>query len=151
MTTTPAPDKAPSSPLKIDGLEVIEVEFAETPLSTPNRPVHFKQIVKILLEDGSVTFGCVWPDCGFTRKTAIAVRPHLKVHKSAPDALDVTTLPVGELLELAKSAQKLRTDLDRATRERDRLAKSLHDEWKPRALAAERQLNSIQRALAPVR
>ncbi|MFJ3182383.1 hypothetical protein ACIPJN_28905 [Streptomyces sp. NPDC086796] len=151
MTTMLAPDEAPPSRIKVNDLEVIEVEFAETPLSTPNRPVRFKQIVKILLEDGSVTYGCAWAGCGFTGKTAISVRPHLKVHKSAPDALDVTTLPVGELLELAKSAQTLRTDLERTTRERDRLDKSLHEEWKPRALAAERQLNSIQRALAPVR
>ncbi|WP_432156052.1 hypothetical protein [Streptomyces sp. bgisy153] len=148
MTTALAPDKTSSSPFKVNGLEVIEVEFAETPLSTPKKPVYFKQIVKILLEDGSVTYGCAWAGCGFTRDTAIAVRPHLKAHK--PDAPDVSKLTVGELLELAESAQTLRTDLERTTRERDRLAKSLHDEWKPRALAAERRLNSIQRALAPV-
>lgn len=146
-----APAEAPPSRVKVNDLEVIEVEFAETPLSTPDRPVRFKQIVKILLEDGSVTYGCAWAGCGFTGKTAISVRPHLKAHKSAPDALDVTTLPVGEVLELARSAQTLRTDLERTARERDRLDKSLREEWKPRALAAEKQLNSIQRALAPVR
>ncbi|MFE1190159.1 hypothetical protein [[Kitasatospora] papulosa] len=151
MTTMLAPEEAPPSRIKVNGLEVIEVEFAETPLSTPDRPVRFKQIVKILLEDGSVTYGCAWAGCGFTGKTAITVRPHLRVHKSASETLDVTTLPVGEVLELAKSAQTLRTDLERVTRERDRLEKSLREEWKPRALTAERQLNSIQRALTPVR
>ncbi|MFF4933383.1 hypothetical protein ACFY2H_31500 [Streptomyces griseofuscus] len=151
MTTMLAPQEAPPSRVKVNDLEVIEVEFAETPLSTPDRPVRFKQIVKILLEDGSVTYGCAWAGCGFTGKTAIAVRPHLKAHKPAANAVDVTSLPVGEVLELARSAQTLRTDLERTTRERDRLSTSLYDEWKPRALAAERQLNSIQKALAPVR
>ncbi|MEO3976701.1 hypothetical protein [Streptomyces sp. CAU 1734] len=97
MTAMLAPDEAPPSLTKVNGLEVIEVEFADTPLSTPDRPVRFKQ------------------------------------------------------LELARSAQMLHTELERTTRERDRLTKSLNEEWKPRALAAERQLNNIQRALAPVR
>lgn len=155
MTTALAPHNTPPSPVKVNGLEVIEIEFAETPLSTPARPVRFEQIVKILLEDGSVTYGCAWAGCGFTRGKALAVRPHLKVHKPDTDAVtksgtpDVSKLTVGEVLELAECAQTLRTDLDRTTRERDRLAKSL-DEWRPRALSAERRLNSIQRALAPV-
>ncbi|MFK0142502.1 hypothetical protein [Streptomyces murinus] len=155
MTTALAPDRTSPSPVKINGLEVIAIEFAETPLSTPEKPVHFKQIVKILLEDGSVVYGCAWAGCGFIRDTAIAVRPHLKAHKPDTDtgkkldAPDVNTLTVGELLELAGSAQTLRLDLERTTRERDRLAKSL-DEWKQRAQTAQRRLNSIQKALAPV-
>ncbi|WP_217226032.1 hypothetical protein [Streptomyces anulatus] len=148
MTTTPAPVKAPSSPRKINGLEIVEVEFAETPLSTPSKSIRFKQIVKILLEDGSVTYGCAWAGCGFTGDTSFAIRPHLRVH--APETPDISKLSVGELLELAESAHTLRTDLNQTTRERDRLAKSLNEDWKPRALAAERQLSSIQRALAPV-
>lgn len=145
MTTAIAPVEAPASRATVKGLEVIEVEFAESPLSTPDKPVHFQQIVKILLSDGSITYGCAWAGCGFTRDTAIAVRPHLKVHK--PDVRDVSALTVGEVLELARSAEKMRVDLDRVERERDRLRKSL-DEWKPRAQVAERRLNTIQRAIA---
>ncbi|MEU3294481.1 hypothetical protein ABZ722_19245 [Streptomyces longwoodensis] len=56
---------------------------------------------------------------------------------------------MSELLELARSAQTLRLDLERTTRERDRLAKSL-TEWKQRAQTAQRRLSSIQKVLAPV-
>ncbi|MEU3294482.1 hypothetical protein ABZ722_19250 [Streptomyces longwoodensis] len=49
MTTALAPHRTPPPPVKVNGLEVIGVEFAETPMSTPAKPVHFKQIVKILL------------------------------------------------------------------------------------------------------
>jgi hypothetical protein len=123
----------------VEGRVVIEDQPAKSPLSTATKPVMFRQIRELLLEDGAVVYGCA--HCDYTRDTVAQVRPHLKAHggrgpgrprKGAAVAQDVNALSLADLL------RRLRA-LEQAEAERD--------EWRERALAAERTLRTLRRAL----
>ncbi|WP_372412550.1 hypothetical protein [Streptomyces luteireticuli] len=130
----------------VNGLEVIGSEPAESPLRPGGHTIYFKQIRKLLLEDGSEVYGCAHGDCDFTRDTTEGVRPHLKAHKARPLPRDVSTLPVNELVPLAQEAEKLRTDYAATAEE---LAKTVadRDQWRKRARSAEGDLKAIRKAL----
>ncbi|MER6123284.1 hypothetical protein ACWDBD_40950 [Streptomyces sp. NPDC001118] len=142
---------------RINGLKVIEWERAETPRSTPENPRYYEEVLKVLLEDGSITYVCGWQGCTFTRASASGVWPHLKAHKKKePTAAAVTAapvnvadLPVSVVLERAQMAEQYRTERDAALRKLDKATKDLN-EWKPRAKKAERQLKTIENAFAAV-
>ncbi|OEV12579.1 hypothetical protein [Streptomyces nanshensis] len=81
------------------------------------------------------------------------MRPHLKVHKphtehsSGAKPLDVSTLPVSEVLALAQEMADSRREQASGARELERLKVSA-DGWKRRALEAEGKLRNMRKALA---
>jgi hypothetical protein len=118
--------------------KVIEDQPARSPLHTDARPVFFKQIRELLLDDGTIVFGCV--HCEFAAATIGPVRPHLKVH-TRPLAssrgpgrprVDATEMSLADLLRRVKT-------LDQAEADRDT--------WRKRALEAERCLRTLRNAL----
>ncbi|MEO3976743.1 hypothetical protein [Streptomyces sp. CAU 1734] len=144
----------------LNGQEVIEFEFAETPRSTPESPRHYREVLKVLLADGSVVYNCVWPECAFTRPSANGVWPHTKAHKTpapapalvageAPDhsMIDVGGLTLAEVIDRAQKSAWYKAERDDALKKLGRISREL-DEWKPRARAAEKQLRAIQSAIA---
>ncbi|GAA3709546.1 hypothetical protein ACRWOO_31085 [Streptomyces sp. NEAU-PBA10] len=142
----------------LNGLEVIEFEFAETPRSTPENPRYFKEVLKVLLSDGTVVYNCVWPNCEFTRPKASGVWPHTKVHKNqtqtpkaAPDpsAIDVSGLTLAELIERAQKATWYSAELDAALKKLTKTTREL-EELRPRVKTAEKQLQTIRSAFAAV-
>lgn len=58
----------------VDGLSVIATERVESPLSSPERPMFYVHTLKLLLEDGSVVYGC--SDCDFTSDKMGSTRNH---------------------------------------------------------------------------
>ncbi|WP_242890138.1 hypothetical protein [Actinomadura litoris] len=120
----------------VDGVPVIHTEPAESPLSTSVKPVFFKQIVKLLLEDGTEMFGCL--HCDFTRTAPLPIRSHLKAHAARYKKGD----------HPQKSAEMSLTDLLARVAEMDKVTAE-RDEWKRRAREAERKLASLRQALAP--
>ncbi|GGU39051.1 hypothetical protein [Streptomyces violascens] len=143
----------------LNGLEVIEFEFAETPKSTPANPRYFKEVLRVLLADGTVVYNCVWPNCEFTRPKASGVWPHVKAHKNqttrTPKAtadlsdIDVDGLPLAEVIDRARKATWYSVQLDAALKKLEKTTREL-DVLKPRAKAAETQLASIRKAFAAV-
>lgn len=121
----------------VNGRKVIEDAPARSPLSRPDAPMHFKQIRELLLDDGTLTYGCV--HCDYTAATAGKVRPHLKAHtgrgpgrpKSAV-AQDVNEMSLADLLRRVRQLERVEAE---------------RDEWRKRALDAERRLNTLRRAL----
>ena len=119
---------------QVDGVPVVADEPAASSLP-PNprtgQPVYFRQIRKLLLEDGRELFGCV--HCDFTSAAVASVRPHLVAHR------DPTALPKGpvagiDLLEVARRLEAVERIQD------DR------DTWRRRALKAEAELRRIRKA-----
>ncbi|WP_329020401.1 hypothetical protein [Streptomyces sp. NBC_01601] len=140
----------------LNGREIVEWERAETPRSTPERPRYYEEVLKVLLDDGSITYVCGWQGCTFTRSAASGVWPHLRVHKTkapktsadvAVSPANVADLPVNVVLERAGMAEQFRIERDNALRDLDRVTKQLQ-EWKPRAQQAEKRLRTIQNAFA---
>ncbi|MCX4826616.1 hypothetical protein OG883_44050 [Streptomyces sp. NBC_01142] len=141
----------------LNGLKVMAFEFAETPRSTPENRRYFKEVLKVLLEDDTVVYNCVWQGCEFTRPSASGVWPHTKVHKNQavkapkttpdPSAIDVSGLTLAELIERAQKATWYSTELDAALKKLTKATREL-DEWKPRAKTAEQQLKVIRNAFA---
>jgi hypothetical protein len=124
----------------VDGVAVIHSEPAEALISKPDKPVFFKQIVKLLLEDGREVFGCV--HCDFTRPNLVAVRPHLKVHSNGSSPAKRKGRAKGVPADMSLSDLLAQVNnLESVTAERD--------EWRRRALDAERKLNAMRRALKP--
>jgi hypothetical protein len=122
----------------VNGIAVIADEAAPSPLSRPDRPVSFPQIRRLLLEDGSETYGCVL--CEYADPALGKVRYHLRSHpeRVVSKKRRQPSVPAGvsvrELVALARSAERLRKE---------------RDEWRQRALKLQRQLATAHRALAP--
>ena len=121
----------------VDGRKVVEDQAAKSPLHTETRPVLFKQIRELLLDDGSVVYGCL--HCDYTAATIGIVRPHLKTHTGrgadrprTAITRDVDELSIGDLLRRVKSLEQAETD---------------REAWRKRALDAERRLRTLRRAL----
>lgn len=132
----------------VNGHAVIASEPAVSPLTgNANRAlgtIHYKQIVKLQLADGSEVYGCI--HCDFVRDAANKVYPHLKKHKAAArganghsPAGDVLSMTVEQLLDRQRDASAYQAAIDRLTVDRD--------EWKQRARTAERDLRTIRSAL----
>ena len=121
----------------VEGRRVIEDQPAKSPLHTDAKPVLFKQIRELLLEDGTVVFGCL--HCEYTADTIGPIRPHLKAHGGRGPgrprtaiAQDVNQMSLGDLLRRVKTLEQAEAD---------------RDTWRRRALDAERRLNTLRRAL----
>lgn len=125
---------------QVNGVAVVASEPAEAAISTPEHPVRFKQIVKLLLEDGTEVFGCV--HCDYTADSHTRVRPHLGKHAvrkgepppsvAQPEPLDLATVAVADLLDMAQRVHEHQADAER---------------WKARALRAEQDLALIRRTI----
>lgn len=123
----------------VNGLDVITDEPAESPFKTrAGTTVMWQQTRTLLLSDESVTYGCV--HCDYTNKNLLSIRPHLNKHRDrkrpAPEPA-----PAGDEAAVAGVVERLRA-LDTVTAQRD--------EWRRRALAAEKQLTNLRRALRAV-
>ncbi|KFG71483.1 hypothetical protein [Streptomyces mutabilis] len=138
----------------LNGLKVESFDFAETPRSTPEDRRYYKEVLEVLLEDGSVVYNCVWPECEFTRSSASGVWPHTKVHKTQTEApskapesaeIDVTGLTIAELIERAQHATRYRSERDAALKELSKVSREL-EKLKPRAKKAEQALKTIRNA-----
>jgi hypothetical protein len=68
---------------QVKGVDVVSVEAAPTPLGGGR--VYLKA-VQLNLADGTVMFGCAWPECYYTfeNPTTIATG-HWKAHEVTPD------------------------------------------------------------------
>lgn len=121
-------------------IPVIAEERVETPLSTPERPMYFTRIKRLLLADESTIYACT--ECDYTADSPAKVRPHLAVHGEGRKArsnghgpdLSVT---LGELLEAHRRAEVLMATV---ARQADDLA-----DWRDRARRAERDLETLRR------
>jgi hypothetical protein len=142
----------------LNGLKVESFEFAETPRSTPENRRYYREVLEVLLEDGTVVYNCVWPNCEFTRTSANGVWPHTKAHKNKaqaktpkptvdPSAIDVSGLTLAELIDRAQKATWYSAELDAALKKLSKATRELED-WKPRAKTAEQQLKAIRNAFA---
>ena len=121
----------------VDGRKVVQNKAAKSPLHSDTRPVLFRQIRELVLDDGAVVFGCV--HCDFTAAGIGVVRPHLKAHTGRGPGRprtaitqDVKDLSLGELLQLVKSLEKIEAE---------------REAWRTRALDAERRLRTLRHAL----
>ena len=117
--------------------KVVQDQAAKSPLHTDTRPVSFKQIRELLLDDGTVVFGCV--HCDFTDRRIGVVRPHLRVHTGRGPGRprtaitqDVKDLSLADLLAAVQSLEKIKAE---------------REAWRTRALDAERRLRALRRAL----
>ena len=121
---------------EVDGKAVIAVESAKSNWKGRNgEHLEFRQILRLLLDDGSEVYGCL--HCDYTHASPNSVRPHLNKHrKPKAEVGDQDAEAAG--LSLAKIARVLRSH-ERTTAELE--------EWKRRALTAERELRAIRKAL----
>lgn len=111
----------------VDGQEVLVDEPTESQITTTKgKPIVWQQIRTLLLADGSTVYGCA--HCDYVGPSPLQVRPHLNKHRNRPtDEMSLTDL-------INRVAA-----LDRVTTERD--------EWKARALSAEKRLKTLRSAL----
>lgn len=126
----------------VDGQLVVADDLAETGLSTPERPMHFKRIRKLTLADGTVVHKCT--ECDYVRPRWEQVRPHLSKHTEPKvedliPASPLMEMSLGELVEVVKRVEIQGRHIDRLLTERDN--------WKTRAQDAERRLAAMRRAL----
>jgi hypothetical protein len=131
---------------KVDGQLVIETEPVESPLSTPDRPVVFTRIMRLLLEDGREFYGCADGDCDYADLKMGNVRAHLKAHRTpaakAAATRDATfeDMTIGEVLAIAETYGALNGALERMTEDRNA--------WKARARKAEASLATLKKVLS---
>jgi hypothetical protein len=115
----------------VDGVEVIADEPCRSGLTgRGGKPIYFKQTRELLLADGRTVYGCV--HCDFVRGKPSAIRPHLVKHGTRAAA------GLSDDLTLAQLLRKLEA-MEKVTAERD--------QWKARALKAEKALGILRRTL----
>lgn len=61
---------------EVEGRRVIATEIIHSPLSKPESPKTFKQVVKLLLEDGTEMVGCAYDGCTYANDKIGVVRAH---------------------------------------------------------------------------
>lgn len=137
--------------IRVNGMRVLEREPVESPLSTPERPVYFTRIIRLLLEDGSEVFGCGEQGCDYIGESVGSVRGHLRMVHPDPEkararSSDPMDMTLREVTEIIGDLRELRTDNDRLTKENTRLKRD-RNEWRTRAKDAESDLNVIRRAI----
>ncbi|MEU3904192.1 hypothetical protein AB0F20_10270 [Streptomyces goshikiensis] len=173
----PARKDAAVTATTVNGIRILASEAVEAPISTPGKPVYYKQTRRLLLANDTQLYGCV--HCDFADPRIGTVRIHLKQHRSAATppaaaprsaparaaakkAVGPTTTPAPEdtglqdgllasltLGQLIKRAQAA----NEVIKERD-LARKERDaareeltEWMNRAAKAEHGLDTIRKAL----
>jgi hypothetical protein len=153
---------------EVDGTAVTGTEPAYTNLKREEQdPVPYKTVIKLLLADGTYTYGCVYDNCTYTEaSSAQSVASHYKtVHegwspgpKRAENArkgrLDLTPYAgmtveefFGNMAELHGEIERLEAQMIRSSQAfQDRLGAVAEDRnaWK-------RKAQDAQRALAPLR
>ncbi len=140
----------------VNGVKVIDVLLAESPVKTPTgRTIHFKRMVELVLEDGSTVYGCT--ECDYTDSALGRIRSHLSrehwtrpvprkvtggARRSRPAAtVDVAGLSVADLLNSAATQiEALNDALQRVAEDRNT--------WKARALKAERAMAKLKGLLS---
>lgn len=138
-----------------DGKQVVEVDGVGTfPVlandPTPSaltdakgRPVLWPSVRRLTLADDLVVYGCA--DCSYANRSANSIRPHRNKHRGQRKAAD------DEVTALLRTT--LRTALGGALPDdsaKIEKMKADRDEWKRRALAAERQLSALRQAITGV-
>lgn len=93
-------------------------------------------LTALLLEDGSIVYGCV--HCDYTSERPGGVRPHLGKHAVRPSGRPPNRRPVPKDLTVA--------DLLSAAAQIDKLTAD-RDAWKTRAVKAEREMAALRRLL----
>jgi hypothetical protein len=112
----------------VDGRAVVASERAASNITgRDGQPIRFKQILMLLLDDGTVVYGCA--HCDYTGPSPNNVRPHLNRHRASKAGADT----------IAQLAAQLGTDRAELVRERD--------EWKTRARKAEGELARLRRII----
>lgn len=111
----------------VNGLAVVKDEPQVAPFrDRGGNPIYQPQTRVLTLADGTVVYGCV--HCDYTSSNVNSVRPHLNKHRKPAE-------PV------AKNSSAL-TDLVRQLNRAEEC-----DDWKARALRAERRLRQLRNAL----
>lgn len=150
--TTRAPSKVPAqahpgeqehhADRTVNGLKVIAVEDAHSPLSTPGRPIVYRLQV-LTLEDNTVVYGCtdcpeeIFAKLGQGRQHRAAVHPGER-RQQVTVTPDMGALTLAELVELAGQATQWSTMIDNITADRDR--------WRDLCRAADKTVASYIRA-----
>lgn len=117
----------------VDGVEVVANVDTLSPLSkNTNAPIYWTQVRTLHLADGSTAFGCDKCDQIFDRATQ--VRPHLNSHRK--DKRVTGTRIAGTA---SSDRQAMKKKISRLERSRD--------DWRSRAMAAERSLAAMKVAL----
>jgi len=129
----------------VDGYHVIADRPAPSPLPHPTDPtktLYFKTIRHLVLSNMEVVYGCV--DCTYTADTTFKVRAH-RSHHAVRRATPPTT-PSGGGAHRATEA----ITVDNLVARLSALSKveGDRDRWRTRAIAAERRLAALHRALA---
>lgn len=120
----------------VDGHQVVSDSPTQSPIRTKDGEViWWPQTRTPLLADGSTVFGCA--HCDYTNLNPLSIRPHLGKHTMKKTPTDVAPptlggITVAELVQRLSEAETVRTD---------------RDQWKTRALAAEKSLRVLRKAL----
>ncbi|MET8768237.1 MULTISPECIES: hypothetical protein [unclassified Streptomyces] len=146
----------------INGIEVVEDQPAQSPLTRPGVYVVFDKIRHLLLADGSEWYGCAL--CDYTSQNKNSILPHLKAHapKKEPTAKaaraiasvrpnrgaasspsmrrtssrrtggNLASLTLGELVERAQLTEQMREQRDAARAELKAAARRASG-WKEQA------------------
>jgi hypothetical protein len=117
-TTTTTPQEGEPTPMTeeltfpvdvVNGQKIIALERVPNSLTDrEGNPRNYKRVLKLLLEDDTVVYGCTV--CGLTAGRPSVVRRHLgEVHRNGRVVRDdvLLALPVNELLDLARTAAYL--------------------------------------------
>lgn len=117
----------------VDGVPVIATE--PVPSNWRNKatgqPLQYRQIVKLLLEDGREVYGCV--HCDYASPKLTSLRPHMNKHRLPKfESRDGAGIDLGEFLRRVDSYERLEAD---------------RDHWRRRALEAEGHLRRLREAL----
>jgi hypothetical protein len=115
--------------VKVGDRVVADAGKAETPLSGRGRGGgvrHYLKAAALLIDDGTVAYGCLWDGCDYTSDNATSiVTGHWKVHEVKPD---LRRVPYGDwtLVEILGRLTDVEADLDRALAARDKAVEAHH-------------------------
>lgn len=107
------------------GKTVVAEQLAPSPLgNVGGTDVTYKQITQLLLADDTYAYGCA--HCPYTADTSQSVASHLKEHNG-----DIMDMPLRDVLALARRMHKT----------------PVGEDWRKRALEAERRFNQLKELL----
>lgn len=128
----------------VNGVGVFPVLSNEATASKLNdnagKPILWPSVRELRLAADLVVYGCA--DCSYANKSANSVRPHRNKHRGQKQAAvngEVTALLRNALREVAPDQS---AKIEKLTAERE--------EWKRRALAAERRWSALRQAFSGV-
>lgn len=121
----------------VNGVPVIAAEPAVSNFKNQatGENLRYRQMLRLLLEDGSEVFGCL--HCDYTSPNLNSVRPHLNKHRLS---LEIGNghggVDIAGLVKRLQAVEVVEADRDR---------------WKARAIDAERELRKIREVLGGLR